>query len=186
MVQAKPRKLKVYQAPFGFHELVVAAPNQAAALRAWGTRQNLFAEGLAKVATDAAAIAAALKHPETPLRRAVGTNDSFELEATSLPKMPRAETRGGKGRTATQTREPARKAKPAPPPPDRSALDQAELALRQLDERRRREEDRFSRRWDELHREQETARKHYASAKEAADEAVKSARAAFRRAGGEG
>src|ERR1700743_1731207 len=91
MAPAKVRKLKVYQAPFGFHESVVAAPNQTAALRAWGSHQNLFAEGLAKITTDAAAVAAALKHPETPLRRAIGSDDPFELEAASLPKVPRAE-----------------------------------------------------------------------------------------------
>jgi hypothetical protein len=73
------RKLKVFQAQFGFYDTVVAASSQAAALRAWGTHQNLFASGEAKVTTDEAAVAAALKHPETPLRRAVGSNDPFQL-----------------------------------------------------------------------------------------------------------
>ena len=49
------RKLKVFQAQFGFYDTVVAAPSRAAALRAWGTHQNLFASGEAKVATDEAA-----------------------------------------------------------------------------------------------------------------------------------
>ena len=35
-------KLKVSQAQFGFFDTVVAAPSQAAALRAWGVNQNLF------------------------------------------------------------------------------------------------------------------------------------------------
>lgn len=60
------RKLKVFQAQFGFYDTVVAAPSQAAALRAWGTHQDLFASGAATVTTDEAAIAAALAHPETP------------------------------------------------------------------------------------------------------------------------
>ncbi|WP_131116344.1 hypothetical protein [Lichenihabitans psoromatis] len=54
------KSLKVYQAQFGFYDSVVAAANQKAALRAWETHQNLFAEGQAHVATDEAAIAAAL------------------------------------------------------------------------------------------------------------------------------
>jgi hypothetical protein len=39
------RKLKVFQAPFGFFDTILAAPSQAAALRAWGTHRNLFADG---------------------------------------------------------------------------------------------------------------------------------------------
>lgn len=180
MAPAKARKLKVYQAPFGFHESVVAAPSQTAALRAWGSHQNLFAEGLAKVATDAAAVEAALKHPETPLRRAIGSTDTFELVAASLPKVPRAE----KAAPDTKAKHSAPKLKPVPTPPDRSPLDQAEQALRRLEDQRRREEDRFSRRWEELHREQEEARQKYADAKDAADQAVKVARKEYRRSGG--
>jgi len=180
MAPAKARKLKVYQAPFGFHESVVAAPSQTAALRAWGSHQNLFAEGLAKVTTEADAVAAALKHPETALRRAIGSNDPFELEAASLPKIPRAEITPADKKAGG----PARKSKPVPPPVDRSAFDSAERELRRLEDQRRREEDRFSRRWDELHREQEEARQKYADAKDAADQVVKAARKAYRRAGG--
>ncbi|MDB5393675.1 MAG: hypothetical protein JWM91_1181 [Rhodospirillales bacterium] len=177
MTQPKARKLKVYQAPFGFHESIVAAPNQAAALRAWGSHQNLFAEGFAKVATDGAAIEAALAHPETPLRRAIGSSDPFELGAKGLPKVPRAEKPPAEKRQ--------RKAEiPAPPPPDRTALDQAEQALSALEERRRREEEEFSRRWDALQREQESARRTYSDAKKAADAAFKSARRTYRNAGG--
>ena len=180
MAPAKARKLKVFQAPFGFHESVVAAPSQAAALRAWGSHQNLFAEGLAKVTTEAAAVEAALSHPETPLRRAIGSTDAFELEAASLPKIPRTT----KTATDTKAKDPAPKPKPAPSPPDRSPLDKAEQELGRLEDQRRREEDRFSRRWEELHREQEEARQKYADAKESADQAVKAARKEYRRSGG--
>jgi hypothetical protein len=75
LAKPKARKLKVFQAQFGFYDTVVAAPSQAAALRAWGTRQNLFASGDAKVVTDEAAVAAATAQPETPLRRAIGSTD---------------------------------------------------------------------------------------------------------------
>ena len=84
------RQLKVYEAQLGFYDTVVAAPNQKAALKAWGSRLNLFGLGLAKVSTDEAAAAAAREHPETPLVRAVGSNDPFRLKATSVPKIPKS------------------------------------------------------------------------------------------------
>ena len=84
------RKLKVFQAQFGFYDTVVAAPSQAAALKAWGVNQNLFASGEAKLTTDAAAVAAAMAKPEIPLRRAVGSTDPFALEPTGLPAVPDA------------------------------------------------------------------------------------------------
>jgi hypothetical protein len=180
MAPAKARRLKVYQAPFGFHESVVAASSQAAALRAWGAHQNLFAEGLAKVTTEPAAVEAALKYPETPLRRAIGSTDPFALAAANPPRIPAAEATKPVKRAAGA----ARKPRPAPPPADRSALDAAEDAVDRLEQARRREEDLFSRRWDALHREQEAARRTYTQAKADADRAVKVARKDFIRAGG--
>ena len=53
----------MFQAQLGFYDSVVAVPSQPAALRAWGTHQNLFAQGQAWLATDQAAIKAALEHP---------------------------------------------------------------------------------------------------------------------------
>jgi hypothetical protein len=69
------RKLKVFQAQFGFYDTVMAAASQAAALRVWGTHQNLFASGQAKLSDDLRAVDAALAHPQTPLMRAVGSSD---------------------------------------------------------------------------------------------------------------
>ena len=133
------RKLKVFQAQFGFYDSIVAAASQAAALRAWGTHQNLFADSRARITTDEAAIKAALAHPEVPLRRAVGSNDAFQLEPASLPKVPDAPKRAASKLAA--------KAPPKPKPPaDRTALDAAEKALRDLDEGRKREEAKFERR----------------------------------------
>ena len=179
MVKAPSRKLKVFQAQFGFYDSVVAAPSQAAALRAWGTHQNLFASGEAKVVTDAAAVAAALEHPETPLRRAVGSSDPFQLEPASLPKVPDAPKR---------SRKPAAKPKPtAPkrPPPDRRALDAAEAALHELDQRRKAEEADFRRREEELDAARSAAQEAYVQGRKAATATVVEARKAYRRAGGD-
>ena len=80
-----PRALKVYQTQIGFYDLVVAAPSQAAALRAWGIHLNMFADGSARIATDEQAITAALAQPEMPLKRGVGTNDPFSLNCRVSP-----------------------------------------------------------------------------------------------------
>lgn len=180
MAKAPARRLKVFQAQFGFYDTVVAAPSQAAALRAWGTHQNLFASGEAKVTTDEAAIAAATAHPETPLRRAVGSREPFALEPTSLPTVPDAPKK--------KTAAPATKAKPAPAPrpaADRSKLDVAEKALRDLDEGRKHEEAQLRREAEELETRRMAAQAAYVEARKAATSEIVDARTAYRKAGGE-
>src|SRR3569623_1181065 len=85
-------QLKVFAAPQGFYETVVAVPSQKAALEAWGTRQNLFAEGMARVETDPAAVKAALAHPGQVLRRPAGGAGEFKpggsAAAVKAPKAP--------------------------------------------------------------------------------------------------
>lgn len=179
MAKAPARRLKVFQAQFGFYDTVVAAPSQAAALRAWGIHQNLFADGRASITDDAQAVEAALAHPETPLRRAVGSADPFALEPTSLPKVPDTPTK--------KAVKPALKAKPAPPPKppaDRTALDAAEAKLGMLDEARKREEADFRRRQDELDAQRDAAQADYVERRKAATAAVVGARQAYRKAGG--
>jgi hypothetical protein len=179
MAPAKGRKLKVFQAPFGFYESVIAAPSQAAALRAWNSHQNLFAEGLAKVATDEAAIEAALAHPETPLLRAVGSNEPFELEPRSLPKLPHAPKRAkaaNKGKIAHE-REPEL-------PPDRSKLNAAADALQKIEQDWTAEEERFRRRRKALEQDEADARGTYLAARKAAKATLKKEREAYRKAGG--
>jgi hypothetical protein len=178
------RKLKVFQAQFGFFDTVLAAPSQAAALRAWGTHRNLFATGHAKEATDEAAIAAALDHPGTLLRRAVGSNEPFTLEPTSLPKIPDAPKA-----TPASTRPPPSKMKPKAepvqrPPADRSRLDAAEAALGELDDRRKREEADLRRQQEELDAKRTAAQQRYVDARKKATVAVVVAREAYRKAGG--
>ena len=168
------RKLKVFQAQFGFYDTIVAASSQPAALRAWGVRQNLFAEGLAHVVEDAEIVAAALAHPEIPLRRAVGSSDPFELQPANLPDVP-ASKNGPKTR-----------AKPEKPPADRSKLDKAEITLRNLDAEHKAEEAAFRRRQDELEAAQEAAQSDYVAKRRVATAELVEARAAYRKAGGDG
>jgi hypothetical protein len=173
------RKLKVFQAQFGFYDTVVAAPSRAAALRAWGTRQDLFANGEATVTTDEAAIAAAIAHPEIPLRRAVGSTDAFVLEPTSLPRVPDA-PKNAATKPVAKPKPPA----PAKPSADRSKLDAAETALRSLDERRKTEEAAFRLEEDELEARREAAQSAYVEGRKTATSKVVDARTAYREAGG--
>lgn len=107
-----PRNLKVYQTTLGFYDSVVAAPSQAAALRAWGLdKTNVFKEGFAEIATDPQAIEAALKQPETPLRRPVGSNDPFSLK----PRIPKASEIAPGGPAVQPAKAASKSAKPRKP-----------------------------------------------------------------------
>jgi Skp family chaperone for outer membrane proteins len=125
-------------------------------------------------------VRAALAHPETPLRRAVGSNDSFELKPANLPKIPDAPKRAEKTTPLATS-----KTKEAPKPPaDRSKLDAAEAALRTLDEDRKRQEAALRHRRDELDAEVAAAQDAYVRHRRAATAAIVEARKGYRKAGG--
>lgn len=179
---ARGVRLKVYAAQFGFHDSVVAARSQAAALKAWGTRQNLFAEGRAKVSDDADAIAAALAHPEIPLRRAVGSKEPFSLEP-GLPQVPDAPRRKTPDLRVVKTE---RAPTPAPKPPaDRSALNAAEKVLTAINSRRLDEEAALAERRAALEADEIASRQRWIADRKAAEAAAEKARRAYRAAGGE-
>ncbi len=169
------RKLKVFQSQIGFYDTVVAAPSRAAALRAWGVHQDLFANGAAHVATDATIIEAAIAHPEIPLRRAVGSTEAFSLEPAGLPRVP---DHPRKSRPQTK---PASRHQPAA---DRLGLDNAEAELHNLEERRKAEEAEFRRQHKELERREEAAQDAYVRDKKRADALIQTERGAYRKAGG--
>lgn len=180
MAKAAGRKLKVFQARLGFYDTVLAVPSQAAALRAWGTTQNMFASGEAKVATDEDAVAAALAHPETVLRRPIGSSDAFAVEPKSLPNLPDLPAAVSKRKTPAED-----KPRPVPPkPPDRSKLNAAEAALRALDKRHEEEESAFRREEEVLRSRLSAARSAYAAARKAATTKVAKERSVYRNAGG--
>jgi hypothetical protein len=173
----KSAKLKVFQAPFGFYDSIVAAPSQTAALKAWGSHQNLFAEKIAFVVTDERDIAAAIVHPEMPLRRPIGSNKPFELEPSAAPKVPKLQ------KSKEQIK--SIKSELRKPLPDRKKLDKFEAALRNLNESHREEEAKFDRRMQALHDEKAAAQRSYIEAKTAAKSAIETARRAYLKAGGE-
>ena len=172
----------MFIAQIGFYDTVVAAASQTAALKAWGTRQNLFTGGQARLTDDAQAIEAALQHPDVPLKRVVGTNHPFELSPRGLPKIPDAPKQWA---DEVHTKRPApRPAKKAKPPANRSKLEQAETAVRKIDEARKREEADLRQRQEALDVEKEATQTGYIEQRKAATAAVVAARQAYRKAGG--
>jgi hypothetical protein len=168
---ARSLRLKVFETRLGFFDSVVAAPSQAAALRAWGVHQNLFVDGQARVTADVAATKAALEHPGAPLRRPAGSHEGFALDPDGLPSVARGAGGGGK----SQRRRPRA---------DRTALDRAKAALAKLDEDRKRQEAEFEDRQVELDAARQEAAKVHERARRKAMSAVEAAREAYRKAGG--
>lgn len=169
-------KLKVFKAQMGFYESVVAAPSQKAALAAWGTHQDLFGAGMAAITDDAAAVKAATAQPGVVLKRPAGGKGAFEADGAALPKVPPApkKPKGAKAK-------PPAKPKPA----DRTALTEAERALKAVEDQHAREQAAL----DQARRELDTRafdleRAHRARLK-AAEGAVDKARRAYEAAGGE-
>jgi colicin import membrane protein len=68
------RKLKTYQTSLGFFDQVMAAPSMKAALEAWGTKTNLFHQGVAKEVNDPDVIAATMRQSGLILKRPIGSN----------------------------------------------------------------------------------------------------------------
>ena len=115
----KPPKLKVFCAPMGFYDALVAAPSQKAALKAWGTSTDLFAAGRASIVEDPELQELALATPGEVVKRSRGD------EAEILQDIAKQD--GPVVRATPKAGRPTPRA--SVPPPDRSKLDEAERAL---------------------------------------------------------
>lgn len=158
-------RLKVYRTTAGFYETVVAAANQSEALKAWGVRQNLFAEGAADIENDPDIVDMASAHPGQPLRRPIGSKQAFKLEPDA-PPTPKA------GKIS------------AAPKVDRGALDAAEQALEQLEHRQKKEAADLERRKEALEAERDAAEARWADDRDIATKDVARERKAYAKAGG--
>jgi colicin import membrane protein len=113
-------KFKTFTTEQGFFELAVAASSRTAALRAWGMKHDLFAQGLARESKDKQA-AATLAQPGVVLKRPLGSKGTFGTESV-LPKVKNV---------PPKTKKKARAG-------DRDAREKAAKALKELDESYRR------------------------------------------------
>ena len=157
-------RLKVFQATLGFHDSVVATTSRPKALEAWGVRQDLFAEGMAREAEDPAVVKAALAQPGVPLLRPIGDKGAFKAEA-GAPRLPKGE-------------------KAKRPAPDRSKLMAAEKAVAALAEEEKELAREFAERRKALVAEEMAAREGWVEREAEARDALRNAKEAFRRAGG--
>jgi hypothetical protein len=170
------RKLKVFEAQIGFYDTVVAAPSRAAALRAWGTHQDLFASGQARVSNDVDAAAVAIENPEKPLRRALGSKEPYSLMPAELPTIPAV---------GNERQRPGKKTVGKPKPSvDRSALDAAENHLRDLVEAQSKEESYFKKEADALDQRRIAAQNKSCQLRKQASDRLDEERRAYRKAGG--
>lgn len=165
-------RLKVFAARQGFHDTVVAAASQAKALEAWGTRQNLFGEGLAGVTDDPAAVEAALARPGVVLRRPAGSDQAFGEGAgdIAVPKAPKAKSVEKK--TAPLMRSRASK-------PSRAALEKAQGALEAAEARYQQEHDALLIERDALELRRRRLERDHDKRRAALDDEVKAARERF-------
>lgn len=136
MAKAKRKqKLKVFSTPIGFHDALVAAPSQKAALDAWGSDTNLFSQGSAHVVTDPKLMKVPLEHPGQVVKVLRGS------EAEQLAALDNQQPRpSGKSRKAEVLPKPSKK---RPPKPSRTALTRAESALEKLEAEQARERDKL-------------------------------------------
>ena len=104
------RKLKTFTTSAGFFDLAVAAPSMKAALEAWGSKNNLFQHGFAKVSEDPKIVAVTMAHPGVVLRRPVGSNGAFSEHAELPTDLPVGNTKRASAKPPAKKREPPTKA----------------------------------------------------------------------------
>jgi colicin import membrane protein len=163
-------RLKVFMTQIGFHNWLVAAPSQKAALAAWDISENLFATGAATVITDKDCIALAMKAPGLPV--AVDAKHAF-ARVTRVVHL--AEHR----KTPHRPPPAEPKKKPFKRKADRTKLDQAEKALEDFRKRAMRERAAILRAQKALDLKAEAVEEDIESKKERLEEALDEARDDF-------
>ena len=83
-------KLKVFVATNGLTRSLVAVSSKAKALEAWGSKQDLFKEGLAEEVTDPAEMEAALARPGEVVTRSALSAVALEAALAAMPKAKKS------------------------------------------------------------------------------------------------
>ena len=149
----RKQKLKVFRTAAGFHDAYVAAPSRKAALAAWGSKHDLFASGAAEVVNDPELIKESLAQPGVVFHRSRGTAEEQLAALGPAPKAKRAKLREEPAQISHPAKAaPRKKAVPEKSKPDRSALDEAERILAELEKRHAEEQAEMAQREAELER----------------------------------
>ncbi|WP_380872446.1 hypothetical protein ACFB49_33820 [Sphingomonas sp. DBB INV C78] len=189
------QKLKVYRTPIGFHDAYVAAPSQKAALAAWGSDNNLFAQGLAEEVKDPELMAELLASPGAVIRR---SRDSSQEQLAAIGRAsPRSRCPEQRVRTrpAPEKERPVekaalqQKARPTsrprsavPPRPSRAAVEAAEAALAESERLHAEERRELARRQAELAAAKRTLERRQGAEHARLERAVEKARERYRQA----
>lgn len=177
MAQAKRKqKLKVFRTPIGFHDAYVAAPNQKAALEAWGSDTNLFAQGSAEPVADPALMKVPLEHPGQVVKVLRGTK--AEQLAALARQAPERSARSRSSRVSKAEVVP-NKPKKQPPKPRRTKVDKAEKALDALEQRQAKQVAAVERQQQELERKLRDLKRKHERARDKAQERVESERSDY-------
>ena len=160
--KAAPRKLKVFVTSTGFHDAYVAAPSRRAALAAWGSSHDLFARGVAAEVTDPALMEEPLAHPGEVVKRARGTREEQLAALGPAPKAKPAPKKAAK---------PAPPEPPRPKPPSDAEVKAAAEALREGEDKARRDRDAIARERAALDQREEALRRDLERLKQALQEA---------------
>jgi hypothetical protein len=131
----KTARLKVFMTQIGFHNWLVAAPSQKAALEAWDVKENLFAIGSAQVVTDKDCIELAMRSPGMPVP--IDAKHAF-AKATKVLRLDEHRKRKSSATApiAATAKKPAPRKKRKT---DRTKLDRAEQTLDEFKKRAVRE-----------------------------------------------
>ena len=165
------RKPKVYVAEIdGLHEWIVAAPNQAEALAAFGVNQNLFQQGLAHPTDEAVAVEAAAAAPGVPLRRLKGSRSPFRPADSGNGEA------WEKAAKAAAARAPHKKPKAKR---DRTRLDRAEAELAKFEAEAREKDRALQQEIEAIERQREALADAQGARRERLRQAVDEARRAY-------
>ena len=163
-------RLKVFSTSNGLTLSAVAVSSKAKALEAFGTKQDLFKEGLAAEATDPALVEAALARPGEVVTRSALAAGALEAALAATPKAKK------KGKAET--------AKAGTPPALVARVKRLEERLAELESRRKAEKADFAERRAELERLEGEAKAAFKKKRKEVEAELETARAAVRAEGG--
>ncbi len=178
MAKAKRKqKLKVYCTPIGFHNALVAAPSQKAALEAWGADSNLFAQGNAEVVDDPQLTKVPLEHPGQVVKVLRGT-EAEQLAAVGK----KASAKRAKSAKAPKAEIVPKKPKVRPRKPSRAALTRAEKAMERIEKRHAGEEKRLNEQLKALESKIRDSRRRHERERDKAQEKLENERSKYKTA----
>ena len=170
-------RLKVFRTTNGLTESAVAVSSRAKALEAWGTKADLFKEGLASETDDPELAQAALANPgQVVTRSALAGAELARL--TSAPKSPKKTA--GKPAVKVVKPEPKR----GPPPALVARVERLERQFAELKDKREAQKADFQRRRLELEQEEADAKAAFKKRRKTLEAELETARSALRAEGG--